>query len=152
MLWSGFLGPVMIMGRPDYLWHVSLSNTDLNSHFKLLTTWFHTYLYCFVCSITITEYCGLIIWFLLHPVTTVVTYFFKVQLCDRHSPRHAAAANHIFPWSTLMQAHQITQTTWSHTMGPVHLISWDPKRYNRCTALLALVAVLVWCECSLKRC
>lgn len=151
MLWSGLMGPVMIMGRPDYLLHVSVLNTDLNSYLELLMTWLHMYLYCFVCNIAVTEYCGLIIWFLMHPATTVVTYFFKVQLFDHLCARHAAAANHNFPWSTLTQAHQITQPTWSHTVGPVQLISWDPKRYNRCTALLVFVAVLVWCECSLTQ-
>lgn len=78
----------MFMGRPDYLLHVSVLNTDLNSHLEL---------YCFGYNIAVTECCGLIIWFLLQPATTVVTYFFNVQRFDHPSARHAAAASHIFP-------------------------------------------------------
>lgn len=53
-----------------------------------------------------------------------------------------AAARYVFQWST-----GITWPTWSHTMGPVMLITWLD---NRCTNQLAFLAAPVWRERSLS--
>lgn len=101
----------------------------LYQSFLIINETILVYLCYFVIKIVVTEYRHLILRFLLHPVMTAVVDFSKSgSTFHCHSRHHAAGANHVFQQSTLARAQQTTWPTWSHTMGPVMFITWEPQR------------------------
>lgn len=111
-----------------------------------------TSLKCYSCPVVVrfavAEYCDLTLCFPPHPVMTVVPEL--LQPFDHCSPSQAAAARHIFQWSTATRAQPMTLTT-CHTIGPLRCLLLETPHRTTAAQRCRLTAGAARHECSLTQ-